>query len=56
MNLYTLVSQIPPVYFSLALAAIICFLGYPLHKLGILVTGTFSRSAKARRYSRSWAA
>lgn len=39
MNLYTLVSQIPPVYFSLALAAIICFLGYPLHKLGILVTG-----------------
>lgn len=39
MNLYSVITQIPPIYFSVAVAALICFLGYPMHKLGILVAG-----------------
>lgn len=39
MSLYSLVSQIPPIVFSIAVAAIICFLGYQLHKAGILLVG-----------------
>ena len=39
MNLYSVINQVPPIYFSLILAAVICFLGYPMHKLGILLAG-----------------
>lgn len=39
MNVYSVISQVPPIYFSAAVAAMICFMGYPLHKLGILLAG-----------------